>query len=534
MLQTTSTVLPRSVTQKPLGLDLRINLCLLLQSSPLVLGTPRPDLDPVDDPENSSSLTLGVAILDPNTSASTPAPMPVDQTITPSSGSQDALTVATPVTAPVIPPDQNPDMGSLQARSLGTNWAMQAALTWLFAQVIPALGSLTHSILAAPPAGTWSAQRSSQDEMDIWAASADTTVYTPIPLDGCVMIPKSQYPTSQTDIHGSSSRPIFLSNDTDSGISSIDHSTPVKALGVGHQTQHLTSTPKSKLKLLSAAQQQTTELVAKRQGAPHGAHMKSDHGGAAQANSWGNELRGWHPSTGVWEGSLDSSIVSLDDHTQFTTKHLMERDDPSWNRSIISGGDDIELIHDSSDAEMISNPGLLEQHSEDSSPDSTPEDAGDPNAVSVIDPGSSHHSDSSSDLEPDPGSNLGSEAKSSSGDSSDSSASDDGDGGDFGDMFLPKKKAYKLPLKRPESRPQSSSCSQSWDTDSQKRPHTPSPENEPNPDKPDQKKKKPTSNIGETPKSHSKSASKPESAGDKIAWEIGEDLVRKFREEEDK
>ena len=79
--------------------------------------------------------------------------------------------------------------------------------------------------------------------------------------------------------------------------------------------------------------------------------------------------------------------------------------------------------------------------------------------VSVIDPGSGHHSDSGSDLEPNPRSNPGLEAKSSSEDSSDSSASDDRDGGDFGDMFLPKKKAYKLPPKRPDSQPQSSSCS---------------------------------------------------------------------------
>ena len=295
---------------------------------------------------------------------------------------------------------------------------------------------------------------------DIWAASVNTTVYTPIPPDGCVMIPKIQYPTSQTDICGSANHPIFLSNDTDSGISSFGHLTLDKATGTSCQVQHLTSTPKSKPKLLSAAQHQTTELAAKRQGAPHGAHMKSDHSGTAQANSWGTELQGWHPSIGIREGSMDSSIVSLDNHSQFTTKHLIERDGPSRNRSIISGGNDIESIHDSSNAEMISNPGLPEQHSKDSSPDSAPEDGEDLDMISTKYPGFGHHSESSSDPECDPRSNVCSGAKSSSENSSNSSTSDR-DGYDLGNMFLPKKKAHKPPLKRPESQPQSSSCSRS-------------------------------------------------------------------------
>ena len=167
---------------------------------------------------------------------------------------------------------------------------MQVALTWLFAQVILGLGSLTHSVLAAPPVGTWSAQRLSWEETDVRVASADTTVYTPIPPDGCVMIPKSQYPTGRTNICSSSSHPIFLSNDTDFGISSVSHSTPVKTPGASHQVQHLTSTQKTKPKLLSAAQHQTTELVAKKWGAPHGAHVKSDCSGMARATSWGNNL----------------------------------------------------------------------------------------------------------------------------------------------------------------------------------------------------------------------------------------------------
>ena len=72
----------------------------------------------------------------------------------------------------------------------------------------------------------------------------------------------------------------------------------------------------------------------------------------------------------------------------------MERDDPSWNCATASGGDDVTSVHNSSsDAEMRSNPGLLDQHSEDSSPDSASEDgqdSGDSDAGSVIDPGSSH------------------------------------------------------------------------------------------------------------------------------------------------
>ena len=105
---------------------------------------------------------------------------------------------------------------------------------------------------------------------------------------------------------------------------------------MGVKWQHLTSTPKSQPKLISAARQQMVELSAKRQGAPHGAHMKHDRGGSAQVNSWGDELWGWQTSCQTWAGSLDSSIISIDDHAQLTTKHLMERDDPTWNHSMLS------------------------------------------------------------------------------------------------------------------------------------------------------------------------------------------------------
>ena len=127
------------------------------------------------------------------------------------------------------------------------SWATQASLTRLFTQVVPALGSLEHSKPAIPSSGTWIAQQP-QVEGITQAASADMTVYTPIPPNGCVMVPKGQYPSGT--VWGSSSLPIYLGNETDSGISSVGHSTPVKSTGV--KRQHLTSTPKSQLKLISA------------------------------------------------------------------------------------------------------------------------------------------------------------------------------------------------------------------------------------------------------------------------------------------
>ena len=138
------------------------------------------------------------------------------------------------------------------------NWATQASLTRLFTQVILALGSLEHSKPATPSSGTQIVQQP-QEEGITWANSANTTVYTPIPPDWCVMVPKGQY--SSSTVRGSSSLPIYLGNETDSGISSVSHSTPVKSMGV--KRQHLTSTPKSQLKLISAAQQQTAKLSAK-------------------------------------------------------------------------------------------------------------------------------------------------------------------------------------------------------------------------------------------------------------------------------
>ena len=250
--------------------------------------------------------------------------------------------------------------------------------------------------------------------------------------------------------------------------------------------------------------------------------MKHDSGGSAQVNSWGDELRGWSTNCPNRAGSFDSSIVSIDDHTQLTTKHLMERDDPTWNRSAFSGGEEVMSVHDSSDIEMVPNEDPPERHSEDSAPDSTSD-----GEHSVNDPGSGGHADSN------PESNSGSsdsDSEPNGGSSSDSQGSDDSDGGDFGDMFSTRQ-THKPTTKKQESWAQSSSRSRSRKTDSQKQAHTPSLENDPHPDKLERKKKKPTSGKSGTPKGPSKATPK---AIDKTAQEVGEDLIQKFQEEEDK
>ena len=397
------------------------------------------------------------------------------------------------------------------------NWAAQASLTRRLTQMVLALRSLEHSKPAIPSSGTRIAPQH-QEEGITRAASTDMTVYLPIPPDGCVMVPKGQYPSST--VQGSSSLPIYLGNKTDSGISSVGHSTPVKSTGV--KQQHLTSTPKLQPKLISVARQQTAKLSAKQQGAPHGAHMKHDREVSAQVNSWGDKLLGWSATCPNQADSLNSSIISIDDHTQLTTKHLMERDDPTQNCSTFSGGEEVMSVHDSSDIEMVSNVDPPECHSEDSALDSASD-----GKHSINDPVSGDHADSN------PESNSGSsdsDSKPGGGSSSDSKGSNDSDQGNFGDIFSARK-TNKPTTKKHESRAQSSSHSWSRKTESQKRAHTPSLENDQHPDKPELKKKKPTSGKSETPKGPSKATPK---AVDKIAQEVGEDLVQKFQEEEDK
>ena len=109
-------------------------------------------------------------------------------------------------------------------------------------------------------------------------------------------------------------------------------------------------------------------------------------------------------------------------------------------------------VHDSSDIEMVTNPGQLEHHSEDSSLDSASE-----GKHSVIDPGTSDHADSSQEYNPG---SADSDSNHDGGLSSDSKNSDDSDEGVFGDVFSARK-THKPTTKKQESRPQSSSRSQS-------------------------------------------------------------------------
>ena len=133
------------------------------------------------------------------------------------------------------------------------NWATTASMTRLFTQVIPSLDSL-HGCTMVPK----------QIE------------YTPIPPKGSTMVSTSLCPGEQVQDEGTATRPIYLGNETDSRVSSMGRSTPVKTLvkGSGGHRQSLTSTPKLKPKLLVAEQQHRDELAAKQQGAPHGAHIQ--------------------------------------------------------------------------------------------------------------------------------------------------------------------------------------------------------------------------------------------------------------------
>ena len=119
------------------------------------------------------------------------------------------------------------------------NWATQASLTRLLTQVVPALRSLETSEPVFP-SGSTQISPQHQEEGVTQAASADMTVYTLIPSDGCVMVSKGQYPGGT--VQGSSSLPIYLGKETDSRISSVGHSTLVKSSGA--KWQHLTSTSK--------------------------------------------------------------------------------------------------------------------------------------------------------------------------------------------------------------------------------------------------------------------------------------------------
>ena len=166
------------------------------------------------------------------------------------------------------------------------SWGAQASLTWSFTQVIPALGSLEHTMLVNPSFSAWPMPLP-QEERSARAVSGDMTVYTPIPPPGSVNVPVSEFPSGTTQ--GSANLPICMGgNETDSGISSVSHSTLVKPRGLD---QHLTSTPKTQPKLMQAAHRLTAELSAKWQGAPHGAHIQDCEGSALKG--WGGGFWGW-------------------------------------------------------------------------------------------------------------------------------------------------------------------------------------------------------------------------------------------------
>ena len=133
------------------------------------------------------------------------------------------------------------------------NWATMASMTRLFAQVIPGLGSL-HRCTKVPKQNK----------------------YRPIAPKESTMVSTSLFPGEQVRNAGTATCPIYLGNETDSGISSMGWSTPIKtpARGLGGHHQPLTSTNKLKPKLLVAAQQHWDELAAKQRGAPHGAHIQ--------------------------------------------------------------------------------------------------------------------------------------------------------------------------------------------------------------------------------------------------------------------
>ena len=325
------------------------------------------------------------------------------------------------------------------------SWGAQASLTQSFTQVILALGSLEHTMLANPSSRA-RPMPLPQEERSARAVSADMAVYTPIPPPGSVNVPVSEFPSGTT--RGSVNLPICVGgNETDSGISSVSHSTPVKPR---RPDQHLTSTPKTQPKLMQAAHRLTAELSAKWQGAPHGTHKQDLEGSARKV--WGGEFRGSQASSKIRNASLDSSVVSLDDHTQLSTKLLMERDDPIWNCGTFSGGEDILSVNDSSVIEMTSVVDVPAHPSRDSTPVTGSEDEG---KMPANNPGSSGHPDSNP--ESDSG-NEESPSGSDSGSSVDSPGSNNDD--EFGNMFSPG--GTLQPIKRKlQSRAQSNSHSQS-------------------------------------------------------------------------
>ena len=231
-------------------------------------------------------------------------------------------------------------------------------MTRLFTQVILGLGSL-HRCTAVP----------------------EQIEYMPIPPKGSTMVPTSSFPGEQVWVEGTATHPIYLGNETDSGISSMGQSTPVKTpvKGSGRHHRPFTSTPKLKLKLLVVAQQHWDELVAKQQGAPHGTHVWPMVQQAAQTQPPGLELHSRMQDANPGHTG-NSSFVSIEEHSEFTTAALMKRDAPYP----VDLDEDIVSINDSSDVEMVPTH-EYDLETENSSPDSSAEN--------------SHHLSDSSDME---------------------------------------------------------------------------------------------------------------------------------------
>ena len=230
-------------------------------------------------------------------------------------------------------------------------------MKWLFAQVILGLGSLS----GLSPAAT-----SMDVQMSQTTVQTAQVPYTAIALDGCTMVLARLFPGKQVRSDGTASHPIYLGNDTNSRISSTGHVTPVKTPGI--KCQPLTSTLKTKPKLLVTAQQHRNELAAMRQGAPYGAHVRSLQQEANWTHPYEAGLYSWK-STINPSHSRNSSFVSIEEHTQLTTATLMQWDAPC--RSVLNE-DDMVSIHEDrqSDVEMISVIEQTAQFTEDSSADS--------------------------------------------------------------------------------------------------------------------------------------------------------------------
>ena len=109
------------------------------------------------------------------------------------------------------------------------NWATQASLTRLLTQVIPALWSLKPSELVFPSSNTWIAPPHQEEGGHPGQPQPIRLCTYQYLLMGTLWSSRAD---SQTALYRESfSLPIYLGNETDSGISSVGHSTLVKSSG---------------------------------------------------------------------------------------------------------------------------------------------------------------------------------------------------------------------------------------------------------------------------------------------------------------